>query len=224
MALINLGPIIGGIKGSIGATTFAKTRYGYIAKQKAQPVNPDKPKQTEQRGFMTEAVAAWKHTLTPAEILTWIHGAQLHKRSHIGQGYELSGINLFVGYYCLMRKCAQVPATECTVFEGAPPNVLPEVTTEGVTGKQEISTNPVPDANTKMLVYASDGVSPGINYKSVPFVFWTQFSFGGPPPVLIDVVYPASGLDYNLFWGTRYVDVRGAISGLLTSRVSGTMA
>lgn len=223
MALIQLGPMVAGIKGSIGGTTFSKTRYGFIAKSKSQPVNPSSPGQVEQRGWMTEAVASWKATLSAAEIATWIHGAQLHKRSHIGVGFELSGINLYVAYYCLMKKIGSAPATECTIFEGAPELDLPDITLEAAAGKQEISVNPLADANTMMIVYASNAVSLGINYKSVPFVFAQTMSQGTVCPIILDVVYPASGISYNLFWGARSFDIRGAVSGLLTSRNTGTM-
>jgi len=223
MALIQLGPMTSGIKGSIGGTTFSKTRYGFIAKSKSQPVNPSSSLQTIIRGWMTEAVANWKTVLSAAEIETWNHGAQLHKRSHIGIGFELSGINLYVACYIALKKAAEVPPTECTVFEGAPEIILPTISDVVLDGKKEVSAWTGTITTQRLLVYATNAVSLGINYRSIPYV-WTDIvdsTFVGPDAV--DVVYPASTVPYNIFYGFRVVDTRGAISGILSQPDTGTV-
>jgi len=223
MALIQLGPMTSGIKGSIGGTTFAKTRYGFIAKSKSQPVNPSSNEQATVRGWMTEAVANWKTLLTATEISSWIHGATLHKRSHIGIGFELSGINLYVACYVALKKAGETPPTECTVFEGAPEIIIPTISDVVLDGKKEITAWTGTITTQRLIVYASNGVSIGINYKSVPFVFSDVVDSTFIGPDLIDVLYPASTVPYNIFFGYRVVDTRGAISGLITQPDTGVM-
>ena len=223
MALIQLGPMVSGIKGSIGGTTYAKTRYGFIAKSKSQPVNPSSSLQTIVRGWMTEAVANWKTTLSDTEIDTWIHGAQLHKRSHIGIGFELSGINLYCACYVALKKAGETPPSECTIFEGAPEIILPTIATVVASGKKEITAWTGTITTQRLLVYATNGVSIGIRYKSVPFVFTDVVDSTFIGPDLIDVVYPASGVSYSIFYGYRVVDTRGAISSLLSQPNTGTI-
>jgi len=97
MALIKLGPMVGGISGSIAAITFARNRAGYYARARTKPKIPVSPKRDAVQARLTDVIDYWKKTLTtPARLLWTQKGAQQVFTNKVGEAYVPTGLNLFV--------------------------------------------------------------------------------------------------------------------------------
>jgi hypothetical protein len=97
MALIKLGPMVGGISGSIAATTFARNRAGYYARARTKPKIPVSIKRDAVQDRLTAVIDYWKKTFTTAQRLLWTQKAQQAVLTNkVGDAYVPTGLNLFV--------------------------------------------------------------------------------------------------------------------------------
>lgn len=74
MASILLGPLVAGIRGSIGGTVFSRNANGNYARNRTTPVNPQTPEQTAVRNQLAGLSSTWG-TLTEQQINSWIAAA-----------------------------------------------------------------------------------------------------------------------------------------------------
>jgi len=223
MARAIYGEIITSMVGSVGGTTHSKNRYGFYVKNKPIPTNPNTPAQAEIRSFMQQLVSYWKTTVTATQADAWNHAGELHKRSKYGQSFSLSGFNLFCGVNVLLLTGGAPLIDEPTIFNGAPPLIIPTISDEAVTGKKEISAWTETSNNIRLFVYSTDAVPVTTSYKNAPFVFRKAVAALTPLPVLLDVAYPGSGETYKIFIGLRAMDIRGAVSEMIYTDYSGEM-
>jgi hypothetical protein len=216
--------LMGLINGSIGSDTFAKTRYGYVIKKKPIPTNRNSPGQAETRANMKSLVSYWKVTMTKASSEAWNHAAALHKRSAWGQGFSLSGTNLFCGVNVLRMKAGLAILDAPTVFKGAPAAVNLTIGVNIGTGKLDITDWAEGNVDLAFYFYATDAVSQTISYKNRPFVFAQGGEKDSVWPLVVDVVYPAgAGSLYRVFWGLKIFNVKGAVASMVQGYSDGTI-
>jgi len=223
MARVVYGEMITSAVGSVGGTTHSKNRYGFYIKNKAIPTNPNSPAQAEIRSIMTQLVARWKSTLTQAQADAWNHAGELHKRSKYGQGFSLSGFNLFCGVNVLRGLIPVAPVDTPSIFEGAPGVIMPTIGENVGTGKMDITAWTDAEVMHYIFIYSTNAVPVTTSYKNAPFVFRTWLSTITPLPVVVDVAYPGSGEPYKIFVGMKVMDSRGAVSEMLYTDYSGTV-
>jgi len=223
MARIALSDFISGITGSVGGTTYAKNRYGWYRKNKPIPTNPNSPLQQAIRNYMTEAVANWKDALVVTDSAAWDHAASLHERTKMGQKFNLSGFNLYVGHYILCQKCGETPITIPTVFNGASEIPAP-VIEEAVSGEAQITTWGEVDANLILVFKCTDSVPQTTSYRNSPFVFFWAGASGSAAAEAIEVAYPGAEEKYRIFYELSSFDLRGALSGKIAGYFDGTIA
>lgn len=97
MALVKFGGGIAQISGSIAGTTFARNRYGAIARNRSLPVDPASPRQINARSIVISVVATWTATLTAAQRTAWATYAQaLNLTNRIGESMKITGFNAYV--------------------------------------------------------------------------------------------------------------------------------
>lgn len=95
MALIELGPMVSGIKGSIGGTTFQNTAAGIIARSKPRGRKSATPEQSLARQFPNTFIGWWQG-LTISDQLTWAGFASAHTHTNnFGQVKTLTGFQWF---------------------------------------------------------------------------------------------------------------------------------
>jgi len=213
----------GALVGSIGSVTYSKNKYGYYAKTKPQPTNPNTAAQAYIRGLMSTAVANWSNVLTAAQAAAWEHAAELHKRSKYGFGFNLSGINLYTAHFIQMSKAGIAPILEPTVFNGACENTIPTMGIVVLTGKIEITAWDATDTNLRLIVQSTNAVPVTTSYKPSAFkgyFAWTTVTVWPQP---IDVVYPGTGEAYKIFTQSSVFDIRGAVSSKIGSSIAGLM-
>ena len=96
MAIVRLGPVVAAISGSIGATTFAHTKGGTIARGKLRQKAFRAPQHLVIRNIYSHLRLAWKD-LTQAQRQAWtVVALQLPRANRLGQRTVLSGYQLFM--------------------------------------------------------------------------------------------------------------------------------
>jgi hypothetical protein len=99
MAIIQLGSLISGIKGSIGGITFSSNAAGICAKQKVRKRKSVTGKQSLSLQNNNAAVAAWA-SLSLSNKNAWIAYASLYsKTDRYGVSKTLTGFNWFVSIF-----------------------------------------------------------------------------------------------------------------------------
>lgn len=98
MAKIEYTSGVGGIKGKIGGSVFAKNKGGYYVRQKVKPLNPKSPEQRKARADFTQVSQAWG-TITLDNRKAWNLRAEeltfAHKKKSFGGRQKYSGKTLF---------------------------------------------------------------------------------------------------------------------------------
>ncbi len=99
MAIIQLGTLISGIKGSIGGVTFSRNPSGIIAKSKIVPRKSLTAKQTTALQNNNAANVAWQ-SLTLSQKVNWNNYASVNnKTDRYGVSKILTGYNWFTSIY-----------------------------------------------------------------------------------------------------------------------------
>ena len=90
-------PILGNLRGSIGANTFSHNRGGDYVRRRVSPTNPNSTRQQTMRTFLGTLAALWSSTLTPAQREQWnIWSGNQAKEGPLGNSINWSGINGYV--------------------------------------------------------------------------------------------------------------------------------
>lgn len=89
-------PILGPLRGAIGATVFSRNKGGAYAKLKASPTNPNTTRQQVTRGILAELSTDWQG-LTVAQMAAWNGYGETHPlQDPLGNEYTLTGHQAFV--------------------------------------------------------------------------------------------------------------------------------
>lgn len=95
--MAKFNPILGDIRGSIGANTFAVNRSGAYIRFKASPTQPNTPYQLELRARVLELSKWYSYRLTPEEREAWVRFAEgVPKVDRFGKPFLPTGLNMFV--------------------------------------------------------------------------------------------------------------------------------
>jgi hypothetical protein len=90
-------PILGNLRGSIGANCFAVNRYGAYVRFKQSPTQPNTQYQLNMRNLLMTLSKYWSTQLTEAQRVAWRAFAEQNPISDVfGQPQPLSGINAFI--------------------------------------------------------------------------------------------------------------------------------
>ena len=112
------------IIGSIGGSTFQRTRGGTIKRSKPIPTNPNTPRQQETRSVLATQSSAWSSVLNQSQRDQWDAYAETHPvPGKMGDSIYLTGHQWFV-------KCnSRLSDADLTVLTtppvaGAPPSIV----------------------------------------------------------------------------------------------------
>ena len=94
-------PILGTLRGSVGANTFSHNRGGDYVRRRVAPTNPNSTRQQTMRTFLGTLAALWSSTLTPAQRGQWeVWAGNQAKEGPLGNSINLTGINGYVWTNC----------------------------------------------------------------------------------------------------------------------------
>ncbi len=90
-------PILGNLRGSIGANTYSHNRGGDYVRRRVAPTNKNSTRQQTMRALLASLASNWSHILTPVQRERWNTWASLQtKEGPLGNSINLTGINGFI--------------------------------------------------------------------------------------------------------------------------------
>jgi len=97
MALITYSPAISDMRGSVGASTFTRSRAGNIIRTKIKPCEQQSNAHTQARAYLSILTDAWANTLTDAQRIAWNDLAnQTTLVNALGRTHQPTGRDLFL--------------------------------------------------------------------------------------------------------------------------------
>jgi len=105
MALIKYGGGVIQMSGSIAGNTFARNRYGYYARERTKPINPNTEHQVAVRSSLTFLTNRWSQTLDDTKRTAWNDYAdKVAMTNKLGETVFLSGYNHYIRSNSLLRR------------------------------------------------------------------------------------------------------------------------
>lgn len=146
--------------GSLAGQTSSRNRYGQYRRTRAVPVNPNTDAQILARGRLADLSENWR-ALSPETREAWtLAGALVQKTDSLGQTYNLTGLQHYVGTQSVLAATGQAAVTNPPV--GEKPN--PPVVTVEASGADELSVEVASTAD-KVMLFSSPPTSPGRSFN-----------------------------------------------------------
>ncbi len=191
MAKILLGVFMPEIRGHAGGTVFSKNTFANYIRNKVTPVNPDTVAQALVKSRFTGLSQDWRG-LTQAQRDAWNQGAQAFSHTNIfGNNVPLTGFNLFkqLNQNLLAAGNAQIDdiPTVSDVFAFTSQSLSADTTG----GTLDLTFTPAIPGGTSVIVYATPGVSAGINFVKSEFRQIRVLGSGDVSPIDVTAEYVA---------------------------------
>lgn len=179
MAVIDLGSIVGDIRGSVGNETYGRNQGGLYVRARTGPGDPPTAAQIKITDAMTVLSQYWSATCTEQQRANWRAYAHMHpRRNRWGCPSLTNGYTRFIG----TNFRTAIPAGIVN-WPDAPPT--PPLHPPALTFSIVAATNTVtvalpppnyPDLPTQALVlaYWGDAVNAGINFYGSPWTYAGQ--------------------------------------------------
>lgn len=165
MAKFSPGPAVAEIRGSIGGTTFSRSRYGAYMRMRAKPVVSHSIYATYAKARMTAATQAWQG-LTASQKASWNHWALSNPiTGSLGEPQILTGHVAFVGLYVRALIATLTPLTVPPIVPAPSPLTSLTLTCDIGAGAVSAVFTPTPTgANDFLWIRACITDSLGIDY------------------------------------------------------------
>ncbi|MBA7653068.1 hypothetical protein ES703_60909 [subsurface metagenome] len=90
-------PILGNLRGSIGANTYSHNRGGDYVRRRVAPTNPNSTRQQTMRALLSSLAGFWSVVLTADQRNAWnTWASQQPKEGPLGNSINLTGINGYI--------------------------------------------------------------------------------------------------------------------------------
>lgn len=115
-------PILGNLRGSIGANTYSHNRGGDYVRRRTSPTNPNTTRQQTMRTILADFASNWSRGLTPAQRALWNTWAgQQPKEGPLGNSINLTGINGYIWCNTHIQDAGDTPITDPPVVVAPDP-------------------------------------------------------------------------------------------------------
>lgn len=184
--------------GSVGGLTYSHNRGGMYTRARRIPVNVNTVEQQAVRNALSQAVTAWKETLTAPQRADWAtYATNTPMVNRMGDAIDIGALPQYV-----RANVTRLQAGLDRVDAGPTTYGLPTFTTPTFTVDASNDTVSVDFTNTDdwatevggaMLVYASRPQSSTINSYKGPYRYAGKVSGAGTPPTspeTLDLPYP----------------------------------
>jgi hypothetical protein len=167
VALVLYGGGIIDQRGSVSGNTFSKTRFGAVVRAKTSFPLPITKYNTQQRGSFVYNSRNWSTLLTDTERASWNSFALLNPMTNrFGQIAYLSGQQWYVKLSNVAYTLGTTPPTTPPASASYPG--LTDVALTGAGGGSPFLTfayvSPVLTGDSRVRIYATPNLSPGISY------------------------------------------------------------
>ena len=214
MALIQLGPAVADIRGSIGGTVFSRNRFGNHIRARITPVNPQSTRQNLVRSIIQLLAQAWSTVLTQPQRDAWeVYASNIVRQNALGAQIFLTGFNHYIrsNSPILQALGTRVDAGPTTLT--LPPGDPQMIGTVDEAGQQisvafDDTLDWADQDEGKMLLFMSQPKRAGTNFIGGPFRFAGSIDGDSttPPtsPTVLTVPFPVAE--------NQVIVVRGRIS------------
>jgi len=195
MAITSFGGGVSDMRGSVGGSTFTRTRAGAITRQRVKPTNPQSQYQMDQRSIITELAQAWGQTLTQAQRDGWsTFGDNFPSVNKLGQQVLLTGNQAFSRVGGRMLAAGQSYLSTAPADQDVAELQSVTATLDIGAGNFELAFTSVGNLGNDLLVIEmTPGISPGIsNYTN------------RLRPVVYTAAAPTSPIDLESGFVARY--------------------
>lgn len=102
MAIISFGPLVDGVRGSIGGVTFSRGQSGDTARHKPRPMRPRRVEQLLNQKRLSQASHLWA-SQSAAQKTGWInYAATVDLTDGLGNVYHPTGLQAFI--WCVTQR------------------------------------------------------------------------------------------------------------------------
>ena len=222
MAIFTPGPVIGQIRGSIGASTFSQSASAPTVRSKPFPSRSYKPAALTQRSRYSVATSAWR-SLSAAARAAWdAYGQSITFLDSLGSSYHPSGFQAFIRQ-ATIRADGELPDFAVPLAPGvaAFPEILFNLNDPSF--ELHFSSSSIGDDYSyalARLLYVQPG---SINRPTYPVVYADTFQMSGVDEFNIfsfsipDSYFPAtaaSGVVFSAWLSLRFRDVQNRWSSV----------
>lgn len=129
--------------GSIGATTYARNRFGAYARQRVVPVNPNSERQADARARMGQLSVQWNTVLDASQRTAWnTYAANVSILNRLGQVIHVTGLNMFMRCNSLRLQLGLVLLEDApSLYQKAEQDPTFTITASEATGLLSVSFN-----------------------------------------------------------------------------------
>jgi len=161
--MAKFSPLLGPLRGVIGALVFTHNKGGDIVKLRQAPTNPQSARQQQVRQTLASLAAAWSE-LTDSDRSLWAAYAEDRPRTDpLGNSYTMTGLQAFCSLNCVLVDAGgtqiDVPPTLGIQSPGGPPG------TPGVSFTDEdtisVIISPAPPTGGRAVVWWNGVVGDG---------------------------------------------------------------
>lgn len=223
MALIKTGGGISEIRGSIGGTTFSRSRYGATARNRSIPVQPNSTRQLAARQVFASLLEAW-NGLDADQRTNWnTYAANVAMTNRLGETMYLSGQNHFIRSNAIRQQALlgiieDAPTTyNLGVVDAAMAVDGNVIWTAGEIGNFEFSLilteglAPYIGSTNGFMLYCSMGCNTSISYYGGPMIYidWrggiVAPGLQSPLEILINVLDAPWSVGQRVWFGVRWL-------------------
>jgi hypothetical protein len=164
---VKFGSIVTDGRRKLGGTVYSRNHWGNFARTLVTPANPQTSYQQTQRNDVLSLVGSY-NALTETQKNLWADETGNYPRTDVfGDTYYMTAQTLFISLNHNLFLCGESPLT-VPVSKHIPTDDLNfELAADTFTSSLELNFHSAPiDTNAETLFYATDVISPGINFVS----------------------------------------------------------
>ncbi len=211
-------PILGEIRGKIGANVFSHNRGGDYIRRFVAPVNPNSTRQQFMRSTLGILATLWSTTLTQLQRDAWSAWAATQTRiGPLGNNISLTGINAYVwtNSHILDAGDTRIDLPPVTVSPNALLTMVPTISAD-TTADLVFSDTPL-GANERPVMFMSlpQSGSAQPNQKQSRIVGYGALAQASPWAATLPFSVQIG--QSVVFWGAVYDSATGLISAFLRS-------
>jgi len=217
--MAKFNPILGPLRGVIGASVFSHNKGGDYVRLRQAPTNPQSVRQMQVRNVLSTLAVAWSE-LTDNQRTLWTEFAVERPRTDsLGNSYTLTGLQMFCAMNCVVVDAGGTAIDEPPAIGVQNPSGPGSAMTVTYTDADTIEVTPVvyPPTGGRLVVWWNGQVGPGQNPDSRQAKIVGYSAVSPIAPVSMDLPYSIQDGETCKFW-IGIIDSYGQKSELLSIR------